>query len=112
MDHRLVRRQYLGRCDHSAWALYLFLVTVADAQGLSYYSDPALCRQLKLDPLQLPACRQQLQQAGLLAYQKPFYQVLGLEETEPTASLSPAPRTAQPQAVADILRRALTGGAA
>ena len=39
VDHRLVRHESSGPCDHSAWALYLFLVTVADVQGLSYYSD-------------------------------------------------------------------------
>src|SRR5947209_13693974 len=38
VDHRLIRHRHLERRDHSAWALYLFLVTVADAQGLSYYS--------------------------------------------------------------------------
>ena len=28
--------------NRAAWALYLFLVTVADVQGLSYYSDAAI----------------------------------------------------------------------
>ena len=39
VDHQLIRQHRLRDCDHSAWALYLFLVTVADAQGLSYYSE-------------------------------------------------------------------------
>ncbi|SBT04495.1 hypothetical protein ACCAA_1480002 [Candidatus Accumulibacter aalborgensis] len=39
VDHRLVRERYLDRCNPPAAALYLFLVTVADVQGLSYYSD-------------------------------------------------------------------------
>jgi hypothetical protein len=39
LDQQLVRGHHLHQCDHSAWALYLFLATVADAQGLSYYSD-------------------------------------------------------------------------
>ena len=34
VDHRLVRAHYLEHCDPPAAALYLFLVTVADAQGL------------------------------------------------------------------------------
>ena len=38
VDHRLVRHHYLPRADHSAWSLYLFLLTVADVQGLSFYS--------------------------------------------------------------------------
>ena len=36
VDQQLVRGQHLRRCDHSAWALYLFLLTVSDADGLSY----------------------------------------------------------------------------
>jgi hypothetical protein len=41
VDHRLVREPYLDRCDPTAAALHLFLVTVADAQGLSYDSRKA-----------------------------------------------------------------------
>jgi len=48
LDHRLVRLNYINRCDCPALALYLLLVTVADVQGLSYYSDKALGRRLKL----------------------------------------------------------------
>lgn len=101
IDHRLVQENYFPRCDHSAWTLYLFLVSVADAQGLSYYSDASLMRRLNMDLLQLSASRQQLLQTGLIAYQKPLYQVL---------NLSPAqePRSGQ-ASVAEILRQALGG---
>lgn len=101
IDHRLVQQNYFTRCDHSAWALYLFLASVADAEGLSYYSDASLMRRLKMDPLGLSASRQQLVQAGLLAYEKPFYQVLSLEPTE-------APRSG-PISVGELLRRAMGG---
>ncbi len=112
VDHRLIRHAHLCRCDHGAWALYLFLVTVGDVQGLSYYSDAAIGRHLKLEPLQLAAAPQQLQQAQLIAYRKPLYQVLGLPETPAQPAPPTAPRTGQTQSVADILRHALTGGAA
>jgi hypothetical protein len=36
LDQRLVSEHYIDRCTHGAAALYLFLVTVADARGLSY----------------------------------------------------------------------------
>jgi hypothetical protein len=101
IDHRLVQQNYFTRCDHSAWALYLFLASVADAEGLSYYSDASLMRRLKMDPLGLSASRQQLVQAGLLAYEKPFYQVLSLEPAE-------APRSG-PISVGELLRRAMGG---
>ncbi len=101
VDHRLVRENYFIRCEHSAWALYLFLVSVGDAQGLSYYSDGSLMRRLKMDPLQLSASRQQLIEANLIAYQKPLYQVLDLE---PIASN----RSGQIN-VGELLRKALGG---
>jgi len=101
IDHRLVQQDYFTRCDHSAWALYLFLASVADAEGLSYYSDASLMRRLKMDPLGLSASRQQLVQTGLLAYEKPFYQVLSLEPAQ-------APRSG-PISVGELLRRAMGG---
>ena len=112
VDHRLVRHDYLPRADHGAWALYLFLVTVADAQGLSYYSDRAIGRHLKMDAVQLSAARQQLAQADLLAYQKPLYQVLALPEDSKTSVASTLPRTGQTQSVAQVLRQVLEGGQA
>jgi hypothetical protein len=101
IDHRLVRENYFTRCEHSAWALYLFLVSVADVDGLSYYSDASLMRRLKMDPVQLSASRQQLLQAGVIAYEKPLYQVLHLEPVQSTRSGQVS--------VAEILRQALGG---
>lgn len=79
VDHRLVRDHYLERCDTSAAALYLFLITVADAQGLSYYSDAALIRGLSMAPARLRQARADLVRVGLIAYQRLLYQVLALE---------------------------------
>ena len=49
IDHRLVRDGYFQDCGTLALALYLFLVTVADADGLSWYSETSLCRQLSCE---------------------------------------------------------------
>ena len=103
IDHRLVQENYFAQCDPSAWALYLFLVSVGDVQGLSYYSDASLMRRLKMDPVQLSASRQQLIGAGLIAYEKPLYQVLSLDGGQET-------RSGQ-LSVAEILRKALGGQA-
>ena len=46
LDHRLVRDRHLSRCSVEALALYLFLVTVCDGEGLSYYSDRAIAELL------------------------------------------------------------------
>lgn len=109
VDHRLVRHGHLRHADQRAWALYLFLVTVADVQGLSFYSDAALGRHLNLDATGLAAARQQLIQADLLAYQKPLYQVLALPEDTPLPQPSSAPG-GEARSVAEILRQVLEKG--
>ena len=48
VDQRLVRERYIDHLSHEACTLYLFLVTVADAQGLSYYADASLCQRLSM----------------------------------------------------------------
>jgi len=83
IDHRLVRDRHIGRCSVQALALYLFLVTVADGEGLSYYSDGAIVRLLPLEGSALTGARQELIAARLIAYQKPLYQVLALDSPHP-----------------------------
>jgi hypothetical protein len=82
VDHRLVRQGLLRRAEAKAWALYLVLVTVGDENGLSYYGDQSLGRLLSLTPEEIAAGRRQLERAGVIAYEKPFYQVLGLDSAE------------------------------
>ena len=60
IDQRLVRDRHLERCDVHALALYLLLVTVADAQGLSYYGESTLMARLHLSSEELVAARTQL----------------------------------------------------
>ena len=111
VDHRLVRDHYIEHCDILSLAIYLFLVTVADAQGLSYYSDASLCRRLKIDPLQLSAARAQLEKAGLIAFTKPLYQVLSLDPDTLPLTADSTPRAGQALSAADILKRLAQGGA-
>lgn len=112
VDHRLVRLGHLRRADPRAWALYLFLVTVADVQGLSFYSDATISRHLNLDSAEVAAARQQLIQADLLAYHKPLYQVLALpEDTRRIADAPPgSARCGEARSVGDILRHVLAKG--
>ena len=78
VDQRLVRDHHFERCTPEALALYLFLVTVSDAHGISYYSQPSLMKQLKLGSLGFLSARNELIDAGLIAWQHPLYQVLSL----------------------------------
>jgi len=61
VDHRLVRDGHVQGRSAPALALYLFLVTVADADGLSWYSEEMLCRQLSCDAAQLHRDRTEIQ---------------------------------------------------
>jgi hypothetical protein len=78
LRHALVREHYIDALSHQACTLYLFLLTVADAQGLSYYAEPTLCRRLSMSKDTLRQARQELITRELLAYRRPLYQVLAL----------------------------------
>ena len=108
IDHRLVRDGHLQGRSASALALYLFLVTVADADGLSWYSEEALCGQLSCDPAQLHHDRTELQQAALIAYRRPLYQVLDLAPA-PVPEPRTVRRVGEAVAVGDILKSILGG---
>jgi hypothetical protein len=81
IDQALVQRHLIDRLDTRAAALYLFLLTVADAQGLSYYGSASLMRRLHLSAEDLAAARCQLVDLELVAYQDPLYQVLAIPGT-------------------------------
>ena len=81
IDQALVQRHLIDRCDARAAALYLFLVTVADAQGLSYYGSSSLMQRLHLSTEELSAARQQLIDLELVAFSAPLYQVLAIAGT-------------------------------
>lgn len=108
IDQRLVReRGYLQGCSASTLGLYLVLVTVGDAEGLSYYSEATLGKMLGMDGTQLAQARAQLCQADLIVYEPPLYQVLSLEKPEGLAAS--ASRAGQSLSAAEILRRIVGG---
>lgn len=92
IDQRLIRDGHLQRCDANALALYLLLVTVADAQGLSYYGEANLARLLSMPAAALLQARADLIRVELIAYACPLYQVLALDPPPP-------PRTSDMQSV-------------
>ena len=112
IDHRLVRDRHICRCSHPALALYLFLVTVCDGQGLSYYSDPSIARTLSLDGPALASARRELIAAGLIAYQPPLYQVLALDPRPHPVATSEVDRREDgpPQSFAQILNQIMEHG--
>jgi len=79
VDHRLVKDKFIDVCSHAQASLYLFLVCVADAQGLSYYSDKSVMARLSMNYETLKMSRSGLIKASLIAWKEPIYQVLNLE---------------------------------
>jgi hypothetical protein len=108
VDHRLVRDGHVQGHSAPALALYLFLVTVADAEGLSWYSEAALCRQLSWSGSQLQSARTELLQAELIAYRKPLYQVLDLSPVV-AAAASSLRRGGEALSVGEILKHIMGG---
>jgi hypothetical protein len=103
----LVRNHHIDRCSHQAAALYLFLVTVSDAQGMSYYADRTVSQRLDMDVHLLEQARKDLVHIGLIAYKKPLYQVLSLD----AYNISPKRENGQLQSIGQIFKQIAQGAA-
>ena len=53
IDHRFIRDHYVERCSLTALAVYLFLIAVSDADGISYWGESALCDRLTIGKAEL-----------------------------------------------------------
>jgi hypothetical protein len=91
VDQRLVREHVSDHLSHEACALSLFLVTVADAQGLRCYADRSLGQRLSMSPPVLHQARQALITLGLVASRRPLYQGLALGGEDRAGPARPAP---------------------
>ena len=89
IDHRLVREHHIEGCGTESLALYLLLVTVGDAEGISYYSDSTVTKLISISETALRTARKELTAAGLIAYKRPLYQVLSLERRAPLQAAVP-----------------------
>ncbi len=110
VDQRLARHRFFERAPAEAWALYLFLLTVADAQGLSYYADATLCQRLGWEATVLTRARAHLLRLELIAHRAPLTQVLALDRPPAPAPVRPKPTDAdQAHAHLQRLRQHLSG---
>jgi len=106
VDHRLVRERFIESITHSAAALYLFLITVADCQGLSFYSDASVMSRLSMDALTLDEARRNLIASGLIAFNSPLYQVLSLDPPPDSPARVPLDR---PVAIGQLFKQMMGG---
>lgn len=77
LDRRFLR-EYSSQLSGDAIFLYLFLASVGDKSGLSYYSDTSLALRLRTSERAITAARNELMMFDLVAYRNPLVQVLSL----------------------------------
>lgn len=99
IDRRFVKDGWPERLLREEVLLYLFLVAVADKDGLSFWGDARLAGTLKLTAAELARTRDGLVRAGLVAYERPLYQVLDL------TPVPAAPREGRATSLAEILAK-------
>lgn len=106
VDHRLVRDCHIELISHQAATLYLFLLTVGDHQGLSYYSEFSIGKRIGMNSTMLIDARDELIRTELIAFKSPIYQVLTLDPVACRSTL----RISEPMALPEILQHIMGGG--
>lgn len=80
IEHRFLRDGFWSSLEHQELLLYVFLVLVADRNGLSYYSYDKICTLLRLSPDEYIVARDQLIEKDLIDFDGFLFQVLSLPE--------------------------------
>lgn len=93
LEHRFIRHGFWTRLPHHTLLLYLFLVLVADRNGLSYYRFEKICALLQLALDDYLSARNALIKKDLMAFDGPLLQVLSLPATPVLEPASPRHRT-------------------
>jgi hypothetical protein len=112
LEHRFVRDGFWTSLTHHELLLYVFLVLVADRNGLSYYSFDKICALLQLSLDDYLIARNALIKKDLIAFDGHLFQVLALPSCpvlQPPAPLHSAPQMAQadPATIRQIIRNSL-----
>jgi hypothetical protein len=80
VEHRFLRDGFWASLDHHQLLLYLFLIIVADRNGLSYYSYDKICTLLRIPLDEYIVARNTLIDQDLIAFDGYLFQVLSLPE--------------------------------
>jgi hypothetical protein len=112
LDHRFVRDGFWTSLSHHELLLYIFLVLVADRNGLSYYSFDKICTLLALSLDEYLLARNALIKKDLIAFDGHLFQVLSLPPRPvlpPPTPLHSAQQMAQgdPATIRQIIRNSL-----
>jgi len=80
ISHRFLRNGFWTSLSQQELLLYLFLILVADRQGLSYYSFDKICSPLAISPEEYILARNALIDKDLIAFDGHLFQVLSLPD--------------------------------
>ena len=80
IEHRFLHDGFWGSLDHHQLLLYLFLIIVADRNGLSYYSYDKICTLLRISVDEYILARNALIDQDMIAFDGYLFQVLSLPE--------------------------------
>ena len=90
IDHRLMRNGFFELMTHQDIVLYLFLVLVADKNGVSFYRKEKICEAVSLDFNQFEIAKDRLVNMKLIAFEgysvlspNGYYQILPIEAKAP-----------------------------
>ena len=81
IDRRIITEPFLVPLTPEEIALYFFLVTAADRQGMSFWGHTKMQCILGLTKRALKPSIYGLIEKDLIAYRPPFFQVLSLHKT-------------------------------
>ena len=80
IEHRFLRDGFWSTLDQHQLLLYVFLIIVADRNGLSYYSYDKICTLLKIAVDDYIVARDALIQKDLIGFDGHLFQVLSLPD--------------------------------
>ncbi len=80
VEHRFLRDGFWADLDHHQLLLYLFMIIVADRNGLSYYSYDKICTLLRISVDEYIFARDGLIKKDMIAFDGYLFQVLSLPE--------------------------------
>jgi hypothetical protein len=111
IEHRFLRRGFFSVLTHHELLLYVFLVLVADRNGLSYYSYDKICILLRITLDDYIIARDGLIEKDLIAFNGYLFQVLSLPK-QPPQDLAPLKssddmRTHDPATIEQIISESM-----
>jgi hypothetical protein len=89
IEHRFLRDGFWSTLDQHQLLLYMFLVIVADRNGLSYYSYDKICTLLKITVDDYIVARDALIQKDLIGFDGHLFQVLSLPDQPVVSAATP-----------------------